>query len=154
MSREAMEPDGVAAARRIVEAKGRAPADGLGAPPGQGEALPFGAWLPPLSPSAGDLGEPGLQAAPGAGAASAPPRPDPRGASRRKRVDADHRSPVALSGPGLAVPGVVNRVVRAVELGFRGRAWRHAGDAQRGAGHRTGTAYCPSRYLLYFTLGP
>ena len=99
MSREAVEPEGIAAARRFVDANGRASAGGLGAPPGQGEALPFGAGLPPLSPSAGGRGEPGVQAAPDAGAAGAPPLPDPRGASRRKRVDADHRSPVALSGP-------------------------------------------------------
>ena len=73
MSREAVEPEGVAAVRRLVEAKERAPAGGLGAPPGQGEALPFGAGLPPLSPSAGGRGEPGIQAAPDAGAAGAPP---------------------------------------------------------------------------------
>ena len=104
LSREEVgEPDGVAAVRRIMEAKGRAPAGGSGAPPGQGEALP-GVGLPLLSPGAGDLGEPELQAAPGAGAAGAPPRPDPRGASRRKLVDAGHRSPIALSGPGQPCP--------------------------------------------------
>ena len=97
-----VEQDGVAAVRRIVEAKGQALAAVPGVPPGQGEALQ-GVGLPPLVPGARDLGEPELQATPSAGAASAPSRSAGLG-GRRKRAVPGHRSPVELQGPMQSSP--------------------------------------------------